>query len=127
MVLDASAVLAFLLAEPGATQVEDAIDAGALLSSINLAEIMTRLVRDGIDPGEAAQILSELPVTIVACGRSTALAAGALLKETRALGLSLGDRACLALAREQARPVLTADQAWTRLPPGLGISVKLIR
>jgi PIN domain nuclease of toxin-antitoxin system len=127
MVLDASAVLAFLMGEYGATQVEDAIDAGALLSSINLAEIMTRLVRDGIDPEEARQILSELPVTIVPFGGSTALAAGALLKETRALGLSLGDRACLALAREQGRPALTADQAWTRLPSSLGISVHLIR
>jgi ribonuclease VapC len=126
VVLDASAVLALLLDEPGAALVEDAIDGGALLSSVNLAEVMTRLVRDGIDPGEAAQILAELPVTKVAFGENTALTAGALLQQTRALGLSLGDRACLATAREHGRPALTADQAWTRLPADLAVTVRLI-
>jgi ribonuclease VapC len=126
-VLDASAVLAYLLNEPGEDVVTEAIAADAAMSSINLAEVMTRLVRDGASPNDAEDILAALPVTIHAFDDATALQAGAMVAVTRKFGLSLGDRACLALARRENLSVLTGDRVWAEAGPLVGVTVILIR
>jgi ribonuclease VapC len=127
ILLDSSALLARLLNEPGHALVTEAIASDAAMSSVNLAEVMTILVREGQSPGSAQRVLDKLPVTIHAFDQDLALQAGAMFAATRKFGLSLGDRACLALAQRENLPVLTADRAWADAGPVVGVSVRLIR
>ena len=127
VILDSSVVLTYLLDEPGRLAAEAAIaDRGRILS-VNLAEVMGRLVRDGTDPGIAADTLLALPLIVIALDAGLAIEAGAMLAQTRPFGLSPGDRACLALAKREGLPALTADQSWLRAAPLVGIEVRLIR
>jgi ribonuclease VapC len=127
VILDSSVVLTYLLDEPGRLAAEAAIaDRGRILS-VNLAEVMGRLVRDGTDPGIAADTLLALPLIVIALDAGLAIEAGAMLAQTRPFGLSLGNRACLALAKREGLPALTADQSWLRAAPLVGIEVRLIR
>lgn len=122
-VLDASALLALLFGEPGAEAVAEAVGDGATLSAVNLAEAATVLVRRGLDAdGILATVRDQVevePFTSV-----DALAAAELYPHTTRVGLSLGDRACLALARRLGVPALTAEQAWRKLK--LDVSVEVI-
>jgi ribonuclease VapC len=127
VILDASAILAYLLQEPGGESVAEAIDSGAGLGTANLAEVMTRLVRDGVAVDTARQVLSALPVTLFDLDADLALRAGALVLATRKFGLSLGDRLCLALAIRENVPAVTADTAWAEVAPLIGATVQLIR
>jgi ribonuclease VapC len=127
VLLDSSALLARLLNEPGQDLVAEAIASDAVMSSVNLAEVMTILVRDGVSPKDAELALARLPVTIHAFDEALARQAGAMFVVTRKFGLSLGDRACLALAQREKLLVLTADRAWAQAAPLVGVTVKLIR
>lgn len=124
LVLDASAVLAHLRDEPGAEDVLNRMD-GALLSAVNLAEIVQKLIDDGLSQDGVAASIHVLPVRIVAFDQRLAIQAGILRGPTRRFGLSLGDRACIALALREGFPVLTADRVWAELD--LGVEVVLIR
>jgi ribonuclease VapC len=126
LVLDASAVLALLNQEPGAGAVAEALERDAcLMSTVNVAETVARLVERGVPEAAAVTILLGLKLSTVNFDFATACRSGALRPATRAFGLSLGDRACLALARERACPAMTADRAWAGLD--LGIEVRVIR
>lgn len=124
VVLDASALLAFLLKEPGGERVKEALLHGAVMGAVNLAEVGSKLAERGLDPGEVfahlrargilGQALEVFPFT-----EEDALEAARL----RSLGLSLGDRACLALARRLGLPALTADATWEGLAVGVGVGV----
>lgn len=109
--------------EPGADKVL-AMLPGAYLSSVNFAEIISRLCDWGKSASEGISDVEALGVEIVDFDVDQAAAAGELRPMTRSLGLSLGDRACLALARRQGLPVLTADRAWGQLP---GFDITIIR
>ena len=124
VVLDASAVLALLRAEHGADQVEPALQA-ALLSTVNATEVAQKISYHGSDGAWALGELRDLGVNLVAFTTEDALAAAALWPHTRTAGLSLADRACLALARRMDCPALTADQAWKDCD--LDIEIRLIR
>ena len=121
--MDSSAVLAFLFGEPGADVVKAALP-GAILSAINLAEVISKLCDLGMSSEHAWAAVRETGVRIVDTDIAQACKIGALRPATRSLGLSLGDRACLALARLRDLPALTADVAWSQLP---GFDVILIR
>jgi PIN domain nuclease of toxin-antitoxin system len=123
-VLDSSALLAYLNGESGADMVAGFIG-DALVSSVNLAEVVIKLVdRTGsLDVARATLGIAELDV--VDFTRSLAEQTGALVTRTRSRELSLGDRACLALAAREGLPVVTADRAWAGLT--LDIEVRLIR
>lgn len=123
-VVDASALLAYLLDEPGGEQVGDE-DGPLCLSSVNLAEVLTRSVDRGLGAGDVMRVLKRLPIEHVDYVRDDAARTAALRPSTRRQGLSLGDRACLALAQRLMLPVLTADKAWADLD--LGLDVRLIR
>ena len=117
VVLDASAFLAYLLGEPGGEEVRDAIGGGALISAVNWAEVLSKLADAGVEPGEAASRLARgrvLPgaVSVAAFDAAQALEAARLRPLTRSGGLSLGDRACLALGRVAGLEVLTAEASW---------------
>jgi ribonuclease VapC len=123
-VLDASAVLADLFDEPGADQVRATLH-GAFVSSVNYAEVISKLIDKGFDPAEARQHVDDLPCVVVPVDAACAAEAGMLRQATRSAGLSLGDRICLALASQMGLPALTAERAWKRLD--LGMEVTLIR
>lgn len=122
--IDASALLALLFAEPGADVVADAIAGGAVTSAVNFSEVATVLVRHGRDPEAIlGRVREQLAVEPFA--DADALAAAALYPKTAGKGLSLGDRACLALAQRLGVPALTAEHARAELD--LDIAVRLIR
>jgi ribonuclease VapC len=115
--LDASALLAVLRKEDGASIVIDAIGEGAAISVVNLAEVLSTLAMDGRDPEQASaelrkaegsrRALSIEPLTVADC-----IEVGRLRPVTKPQGLSLADRACLVLAARLAVPALTSDQKW---------------
>lgn len=115
-VLDASALLAYLNGEPGAQRVQQCIEQGqAIMSSVNLAEVLSKCADQGMSSADQAALCAALPLEISAFDTTQALGSSALRSSTRAQGLSLGDRCCLALAQSRNATALTADQAWSRL------------
>ena len=123
-VLDASAVLALLFGETGAESVVDHIAAGAAISTVNLAEVATVLLRNERDP---ITVLGPLraQVEVLAFSDADALTTAQLYPLVSARGLSLGDRACLALARRLDAPAVTAEHLWADL--NLDIRIDTIR
>jgi ribonuclease VapC len=129
-VLDASALLALLKGEPGAERVSEALERGAYLSAVNLAEVLSKLADWGEDPAEAQARMAQVgllgaAVEVLPFTGEDALEVARLRALTRAYGLSFGDRACLALARRLGLPALTAERAWAELD--LGIPVEVLR
>jgi ribonuclease VapC len=124
-VLDASAVLAVLNGEPGADKLTPQLLSAAVISAVNLAEVQSKLVDRGLSPDVAwAAALSPVGEAIPFT-TDDAKTAGSMIAQTRALGLSLGDRACLALGIALHAPVYTADRSWKNLK--LGIRIHTIR
>lgn len=123
-VLDASAVAALLFAEPGGQRVAEAIAGGAALSTVNLSEVVTVLLRRQQDPTPLVERLTR-QVLVYPFDTTDALTAAALGPLTRRAGLSLGDRACLALAQRLVLPAITADTAWAALT--LPVTIDCIR
>jgi ribonuclease VapC len=126
IVLDASALLATLLGEPGAERVDANID-GAIMSTVNLAEVAGHLARAGADRAKLRKILGEPPLVYLAPDEALAIEAGAMRPLAEPFGLSLGDRMCLALARRLDATALTADRAWVDAATTLSVRVELIR
>lgn len=128
VVLDASAVLAFLYDEPGGNAVEALLlneDTEVFVSSVNLCEVVTLLTADGVSPEELRENLEPFMVSLVDFNAAMAVRAGEMSAYTRSAGLSLGDRACLALAAEVDAVAWTTDRAWKKAK--LDVMIKLIR
>ena len=124
IVLDSSAVLAVLRSEPGSDFVLER-SKGAAISAVNLAEVISTVIERGATAAAAKRNVARLRMTIVSFDEAQAQRAGELRPLTRHLGLSLGDRACLALAEKLKAVVLTGDRGWARLD--LGLEIQLIR
>jgi PIN domain nuclease of toxin-antitoxin system len=122
LVLDASAVLAVILAETGADAVIPRLP-GAFLSCVNLAEVVARALDLGKPLEETVREIGRLPLHVAAYGAEQAYYTASLRPATRPLGLSLGDRACLALAMSRKATVLTGDRDWRKLDVGIDIVV----
>jgi PIN domain nuclease of toxin-antitoxin system len=114
IVLDASALLAYLFEETGHQVVAQYIE-NACISTVNLSEVAGRLIRDNIDPVPLVQQIGLTSITIVPFTQIHALHAANFILQTQRYGLSLGDRACLGLAKEKQLAVLTADTVWSQL------------
>jgi PIN domain nuclease of toxin-antitoxin system len=123
-VLDASALLAYLQDEPGSDTVK-AVLRDASISSVNWAEIIQKALASDVDITGLRADLEALGVRLEPFTPEQAEVAGKLWQHTRALGLSLGDRACLALALERGEPAYTTDSAWRRLD--LGLTIETVR
>lgn len=114
IVLDASALLAYLFREPGHEIVANYIE-DACISTVNLSEVVGRFIRDGIDATPLIQHLEKTSITFVPFSQEQALRTAELIPSTKPYGLSLGDRACLALATTRNLAALTADSVWSGL------------
>jgi ribonuclease VapC len=126
VILDASAVLAFLLREPGQDRVMEVLLTEPRMSTVNLAEVVTKYVLRGF-AAQGERLRDELPVLFVPVDEDLALQAAFMVAVTKPLGLSLGGRICLALARRTGLPALTADRSWTEVSGPLGVTVEVIR
>lgn len=126
MVLDASAIIALVLRETGYEAVTDVLARGDVrISAVNASEALTRLQRVGLDPRHMREAMERLGIDIIDFDADDATLAAELAPKVRDLGLSLGDRACLALGRRLGVAVVTADRAWAERD--LGVEVVLIR
>ena len=125
-VLDASAILALILEEPGAERVEPHVPGGTA-SAVNLGEVVAKLRDLGMVEARVDEIVAEMQLDVHGHDLAAALAAGHLRPVTRSAGLSLADRACLALARALRLPALTTDRSWLGVADGVGVRVDLIR
>jgi PIN domain nuclease of toxin-antitoxin system len=123
-VVDASVVLAAVLGELTSEQT-DRWMSGSCMSTVNLSESIAKLVDHGYTPEVITDILATMKLDVRSFDGEQAQQAGLLRASTRQFGLSLGDRACLALASALQRPVATADRAWAKLD--IGIPIELIR
>ena len=124
VVLDASALLALLNNETGADRVRELLP-DAMISTVNLAEVVTRLSLLGMPEEQVREVLSLLGLGIIAFDEEQAFLTGLFAAQTHSLGLSLGDRACLALASVTSATAITADRVWKDL--NLGVSIRLVR
>ncbi len=124
VVLDASAVLALLNDEVGAKIVQESLP-GAIISSVNFAEVVTRLTILGMPENEIRDALNILALDITPFDAEQAFLTGFSAIKTRQFGLSLGDRACLSLALKTGSAALTSDKVWQALD--IGVDVRVIR
>lgn len=113
-VLDASAVLALLQGEPGSDAIAARLD-GAAISAVNLSEVVAKLADAGMPAPEIRRALDPMGLDVRPFDAAAAYASGTLRPGTRSLGLSLGDRACLALGIAMKRPVVTTERGWKHL------------
>ncbi len=124
--LDASALLAMLLGEPGGEKVKAVLD-GAVLGAVNLAEIVSHYAKLGAARSDIEAMLRPLPIRVVPIDAALSYNAGMLRPITLPGGLSLGDRYCLALAKREGVPALTAERRWPDIAAAAGVTVELIR
>ena len=124
-VLDASAALAYLRREEGFAVVREALSEGVVISTVNLAEVHSTVTDRVIDAAAALARMTAMGMQVVPFEEQDARLVGELRPQTRALGLSLADRACLALGLRLGRPVLATDR--TLAGADVGVDVVLIR
>lgn len=122
VVLDSSAILALLQNEVGSLIVGP-IANGSLLSAVNLTEVYSRMIGKRLQPSSSWRRIEALQCELCPFSSEQARIASELVPITRPLGLSLGDRACLALALDRKATVYTADRAWKSLDVGIKIEV----
>jgi len=125
IVLDASALLAFLHHEPGEAIVSEHLAAGSALSAVNLAEVAYKLATIGIGQERLRTLIRILNIVIFDVSAEHAYLIAQMKPAAGKLGLSLADLACLALGKQLGLPVLTADRIWKQTE--FGIEVVLIR
>ena len=126
VVLDASAVLALLFEEPGAAVVRASLRNG-VIGAVNLAEVLAKLSDHGLPAMEAIRAVDILGLDVMPMTKAVAQRSSELRSLTRAAGLSLGDRACMALALELGAPAVTADRSWKTVDWPAGVDVQLVR
>jgi len=123
VVLDASAILAIVFDEPGKERLTAEILGASVVSTVNLAEVQTKLIKKGFESEEAWWDAVHLVDAVEPFTPDHARIAGDLIGTTERYGLSLGDRSCLALAIALQAPVYTTEQLWKNLKVGVPIHV----
>lgn len=124
VVLDTSAIMAVINEEPGAEIVRPLLD-HAIINAVTLAEVITKMADWGMSENDVQDRLNDLGIRIVPFDEDQAYRTGMLRPATRRFGLSLGDRACLALGLIRDLPVVTADRNWARV--SIDLELELIR
>jgi ribonuclease VapC len=124
VVLDASALLAYLKNEPGGDVVDAALSA-SVMSSVNWAEVIQKSIAAGIDVDGMLDELQVLGLRVEPFLPEDGEVVGRLWEQTRQARLSLGDRACLSLGLRLGVDILTSDRAWATL--NLTANIQVIR
>jgi ribonuclease VapC len=124
VVLDASVVLAMLWHERGGDRVA-AVSDDTMVSVVNLSEVVAKMLNRGFTEAQAREVAEQIESAIIPFDEDQAMTAGLLRASTRARGLSLGDRACIALATARGARIMTADRALADLD--IGVAVEVIR
>ena len=124
VVLDSSALLAYLQQEPGGQGVRQVLDQ-AVMSTVNWAEVVGKACTAQVDTTGLLSELEALGLSVLPFSTAQAELAGSLVEVTKPLGLSLGDRACLAVAMDRREKVYTADRTWTTV--AVDVQVETIR
>jgi PIN domain nuclease of toxin-antitoxin system len=129
LLLDASAILAYLHDEPGADQVAQALTSSidCQATAANHAEAIAKCLDRGVAAEDVVPMLAELGYRVIGLTAEDGAVAGRMRAFTRPQGLSLGDRLCLAAAQRLDCPVLTADRTWLELAQALGLDIRCIR
>ena len=127
-VLDASALLAVSKGEKGADLVLDLLDSGdCVISSVNMAEVASKMLEFGLPPQELKRAMGQFIVDVIDFNQEQALACAELRLLTKSSGLSLGDRACLGLAKLMDGTAVTSDRPWMAIAEAVGVKVLMIR
>lgn len=128
IILDASAVLAFLQGEPGDEIVRLALQSdNCIVTAANQAEIIAKILDRGADVGAIKTVIDQLGYTVIDVKAQDGECAGWMRDQARVIGLSLGDRMCLAVAQRLKAVVLTADRPWLTVAQPLGLDIRCIR
>ena len=125
-VLDSSAVLALLKPEPAKLDLAPLM-AGNAIASVNYSEVADYFARQGHPRQLIAEMLTNLDMDIIVVDAELALDAAMMKPLTRKLGLSLGDRCCLSLAKRLGVPALTGDRKWALIADAVDVEIQLIR
>ncbi len=116
LVFDSSAILAIYYNEPGKNKARSLLDgAESFISAVNLSEVFTKLLQDKLGAERISESFNALDIEVIEFGSSLAMKAAELRSVTKHLGLSFGDRACLALALQENAAAITADRMWSKL------------
>jgi ribonuclease VapC len=127
-VMDSSAILAILRGEPGCDYVQELLQSEECsISSVNMAELGSKLIDYGLPPEEFPRIARQLQIDIIDFNTMQSIQSAQIRKITRSAGLSLGDRACVALAQLMQGCVVTSDRAWLDIAETTQIKVLMIR
>lgn len=121
-VFDSSAVLAIVFDEPGADRAQGRLD-GGIISSVNYSETLAKMIEKGFTAADAIHGLAALTLQLVPFDKGQAEDTAQLRKSTAHKGLSIGDRACLALAASRQGMAITTDRIWSDLDVGVEIQV----
>jgi ribonuclease VapC len=125
LVFDSSAILAIYYNESGKKKTQALLEeADPIISSVNLCEVFTKLLEDGLKAEKITESFHALEIKVVDFDARDAVKAAELRGTTKGLGLSLGDRACIALAIENKTAAVTADRIWKKVKE---CSIELIR
>jgi PIN domain nuclease of toxin-antitoxin system len=124
-VLDSTALIALLNLEPGHQRVEELLDKSAI-SAVNLAETVNKLAERASSVEAVRGFLAQLKLAVEDWSEDLAYRSAEFTPFSKSHGLSLGDRACLTLAKQLHATAVTSDRAWRRLP-ALGVTVMMFR
>ena len=124
VVLDASALLAYMFQEPGHEVVANYLEESCI-SSVNLLEVASRLSRDGVSPKPVLEMIQTLGIAVVPFSMEHVSTSARLAATAKQYGLSMADRICLGLGLDLSLPVLTGDTTWVEI--GLECDVILFR
>ncbi len=126
IVADASALLCFIFEETGHEPIGDLL-VDAAISTVNWCEVLTKMVDRGADPDRALELMQNTGLKIMPFDRAQAEAAGRLRAVTRRAGLSLGDRACLALTLALGGRAITCDRGWAAIADDAQVIIDVLR
>jgi ribonuclease VapC len=127
-VMDSSALLALTRGETGCEVVQELIyTKDCVISSVNMAEVGTKLIEYGLPPSELPRIVVQFQIDVIDFNTEQAILSAQLRPQTRAAGLSMGDRACLALTKLMEGIAVTTDQAWQDVRISAGVKVLMVR
>jgi ribonuclease VapC len=126
IVLDASAAIALFRREPGWELIEESAT-DAVMSAVNLGEVVQRQLRLNVSRAETEQLITELGVLIVDVDADLAMDAAVLRHKIPKAGLSQADCICLALAKRMGVVAVTTDRDWAGIADAVGVEVRLAR